>query len=151
MELREINHCYLINNSINVLFFLITINITITYLQLSLSRYIIVVGIIEDNNVADFGGPGIELILFFAFGYLLFLNEGYQVALLGIKNDKIHAYTSSPKVYKIFQLMFEDKDEMPRLFLGQSFQVVLSTFVISQLTTFNKWESDGTLLSSSSS
>ena len=36
---------------------------------------------------------------------------------------------------------------MPRLFLGQSFQVVLATFVISQLTTFNKWEGGGTFIS----
>ena len=28
------------------------------------------------------------------------------------------------------------EDRMPRLFLGQSFLVVLSTFLISQLTTF---------------
>jgi hypothetical protein len=36
---------------------------------------------------------------------------------------------------------------MPRLFLGQSFQVVLSTFIISQLTTFSLWENDGSAVS----
>lgn len=36
---------------------------------------------------------------------------------------------------------------MPRLFLGQSFQVVLSTFIISQLTTFSLWDDDGSAIS----
>lgn len=81
------------------------------------------------------------------FSFLLFLNEGYQVALLGIQNGKLSDYLDRPKVHKIFELMFNNKNEMPRLFLGQSFQVVLSTYMISQLTTFNRWEDDGSLIS----
>ena len=77
-----------------------------------LSLYIIIVGIVNNKNAAEYGGPGIEMILFISFSYLLFLNEGYQVALLGIKSGKISTYMTQPKVYKIFKLMFEDKDEV---------------------------------------
>jgi hypothetical protein len=42
-----------------------------------------------------------------------------------------------PHARKIRKVMFEEGgDKLPRLFLGQSFLVVLSTFLISQLTTF---------------
>ena len=75
------------------------------------------------------------------------MNEGYQVALLGIQNGKINDYLNHRKVHKIFELMFDNKNEMPRLFIGQSFQVVLSTYMISQLTTFNEWNDDGSLIS----
>ena len=77
-----------------------------------LSLYIIVIGIINNKNTAEYGGPVIEMALFIAFSYLLFLNEGYQVAMLGIKSGNINSYMSQPKVYKIFKLMFDGKDEV---------------------------------------
>ena len=45
----------------------------------------IVVGIANDWNVLDLGGPFIEIPVFACSAVLLFLNEGYQVGLLGVR------------------------------------------------------------------
>ena len=50
--------------------------------------------------------------------YLLFINEGYQVALFGVKGLSEEEMEGYPQGRKIQQLVFGEGDKMPRLFLG---------------------------------
>jgi len=71
---------------------------------------------------------------------LLFLNEGYQVGLLGVRYFNSGQLKGFPQASKIRRLIFSDHyDRLPRLFLGQSFLVVTTTFLISGITTFASW------------
>ena len=51
--------------------------------------------------------------------YLLFINEGYQVALFGVKGLGEADMEGHPQGRKIQDLVFGDGDKMPRLFLGE--------------------------------
>jgi hypothetical protein len=98
--------------------------------------FIIVVGLSLDCNVSVLGGPYGEPFLLLACFFVLFVNEGYQVGLLGVKSLDERALAPYPRAKKVRHLIFGDGDKLPRLFLGQSFMVVACTFLISQLTTF---------------
>jgi hypothetical protein len=101
------------------------------------SLIIIVAGLYLDCNASVLGGLYVEpFILIFCF-WLLFMNEGFQVALIGIKTMSSDDLIITPNALRIHHLVFGGGvDRLPRLFLGQSFLVVLCTFLISQLTTF---------------
>ena len=104
-----------------------------------ISSTVVLIGLSNDWNVLQLGGPFLELPLILCAGIVLFLNEGYQVGILGVR------YLSNispdfPHAQKVKQLIFsKDYDRLPRLFLGQSFFVVTSTFLISGLTSFVYW------------
>jgi hypothetical protein len=90
--------------------------------------------------VLELGGPLIELPLLLSAGVVLFLNEGYQVGILGVRYFSDPLMAPYPHARKVRALIFsKDYDRLPRLFLGQSFLVVITTFLISGLTTFVEW------------
>jgi hypothetical protein len=119
---------------------------------------IVIIGMTLDCNLSKLGGTIPEFILLFIAFSLLFINEMYQVSLLGkhrvissCNDSQINLYHSGlkqlqhenlqcfPYALKIRSLVYgEDMkhDHMTRVFLGQSFLVGLCTFLISQLTTF---------------
>lgn len=101
-----------------------------------LCAIIIVVGLCLDCNVSMLGGVYFEPILLLICFFILFVNEGYQVGLLGVKTTNDVDLIKYPRAKAIKVLIFGDGDKLPRLFLGQSFMVVVCTFWISQLTTF---------------
>lgn len=90
--------------------------------------------------VCRLGGPVGESILLLFFFFLLFINEGYQVALIGVKDlFEVSLTESYPHAARIRNAVFEGENKLPRLFLGQSFLVVFATFIISQLTSFKNF------------
>jgi uncharacterized protein YqhQ len=104
-----------------------------------LSLLLIVYGISRDYNVAHFGGPLPEAIVLLLAFYVLFLNEMYQVSLIGLKDFDLQQLERFPYTKRVRDVVFDEATNMnhlPRIFLGQSFMVVSSTFIISQLTTF---------------
>lgn len=102
---------------------------------------IILIGIGEGNNIANFGGPAVEYPLLFAVLILLTYNEGFQVGVL--RSEHLDAndieQEGYPRAARIHRLMFSNGSQLKRLLIGQSFFVVLSTFLIAQLTTFDTW------------
>ena len=109
---------------------------------------VIFVGITNSYNSDDFGGPLINLILLTLVLVLLACNEGFQVGILGIEH--LNAQSIDEKGYKgaskIHQLMYpQGGSRIKQLLIGQSFLVVLCSFIISDLTTFTKYPTiDGT-------
>ena len=120
------------------------IRILSSCLALAFSISVLIVGLIFDSNQADFvGGPISEsIILVFAL-FLLFINEGYQVAVIKSQHMTDSELVKYPNAKKIRDLIFPDStvksSKLPNLFLGQSFLVVTATFLISQITTFSKF------------
>ena len=77
---------------------------------------------------------------------LLFINEGFQVALLSAQPLNIETdFKQFPRAAKCHELLFPVKNgikdsNMKRLFIGQSFLVVLSTFLMAKITHFRKFD-----------
>jgi hypothetical protein len=105
-------------------------------LFLGMSIIAIGVGLAFDTNEANLGGVIPESIIMILCIYLLFINEGYQVGLLGIQDLALTEMEGFSTTHAIHRFMFEKGNKMPRLFIGRSVLVVLSTFLIAQLTTF---------------
>ena len=100
----------------------------------------VIIGISNDWNILDLDGPFIEMPLFFLSALVLFLNEGYQTGLLGVRYFNLEQMSPYPTAKRVRSLIFSSSyDRLPRLFLGQSFMVVLTTFFISMTTTFIYW------------
>lgn len=106
-----------------------------------MSIAVLILGIVGDYNAAEMGGPFLESLLLIFGLALLFVNEGYQVGIIGVKNMDESEMSAFPRAQKIRSLIFpsENLSRLPRLFLGQSFLVVLATFLISQITTFTRF------------
>lgn len=108
-----------------------------------LSVVAVLIGIWNGWNLADFGGVPIEYLALFLTLLLLSVNEGYQVAIITSREYGIDVLRRWPRARAIRKLIFSEKsgeyDRLPRLFLGQSFMVVFSTYMISALTVFDKW------------
>ena len=103
----------------------------------------VIIGLANDWNALDMGGPFFEIPVFLLSSIMLFLNEGYQVGILGVRYFTAKQLEKFPQTHKIRRLIFSDSyDRLPRLFLGQSFLVVATTFLISGTTTFSKWPLD---------
>lgn len=100
---------------------------------------IIIIGIDGSYSSVAFGGPAIEFLLLFGFLLLLACNEGFQVGILGIEHfcNKSIEEKECPRTARIHRLMFTTNgSKLKQLLIGQSFLVVLSTFIIAKLTTF---------------
>ena len=100
---------------------------------------IIIIGISSDYNEAGFGGPVIELMLLAGVLILLACNEGFQVGILGIEHLNVNDIEEKgfERTTKIHKLMFSsDVSRIKQLLIGQSFLVVLCSFIIAHLTTF---------------
>ena len=121
-----------------------TSNVISIFLYLA-SLVVVFIGISIDANVSSFGGPLIEFPLLILAGMLLFMNEGFQVGVIAVRyfeNLPDHAK-------QIKHLIFSpngEYDKLPRLFLGQSFVVVTTTFLISRITIFNEFKSNDPFL-----
>lgn len=91
-----------------------------------------------DCNVAELGGTVTEAVMLILALLLLYIAEGFQVGLLGVRHMTAESFTAAPKAFAIKQLVFPENetDFLSQLFLGQSFLVVLASFLIAQITTF---------------
>lgn len=96
-------------------------------------------GVVYDANVAQNGGPLVEGLLLVSSLALLYLAEGFQVCVLGLRN--LESGIVDETASKLRNLVFPESgvDNLSRLFLGQSFLVVLATFLIAQLTSFRSF------------
>jgi hypothetical protein len=100
---------------------------------------IIIIGISGSYNSAALGGPEIEFLLLVGFLLLLACNEGFQVGILGIEHfcNKSIEERECPRTAKIHRIMFTTNgSKLKQLLIGQSFLVVLSSFIIAKLITF---------------
>jgi hypothetical protein len=103
---------------------------------------IIVIGIDGSYNSVAFGGPEIEFLLLIGFLLLLACNEGFQVGILGIEHfcNKSIEERECPRTAKIHRIMFTTNgSKLKQLLIGQSFLVVMSSFLIAKLTTFSNF------------
>ena len=120
------------------------------------SGVIVTVGLSLDCNVSKLGGPFCESILLIMLYMLLFINEGYQIGLISIKELTTTTTTTTTTVMltsddvlvnnlqakKIIDLIFADsRDNLPKLFIGHSCISVFCMTLISQLTTFKSFPS----------
>ena len=109
--------------------------VSVVLLLVSVVALITGVAVFPKTNTFQ-GGPIVDsILLVFAF-MLLFVCEGMQVALLGVRFAEPESL--GQRAQRCRELIFPtgQKDRLPRIFLGQSFLVVLSTFLIAQITTF---------------
>mmetsp|Transcript_15054 Transcript_15054/g.24932 ORF Transcript_15054/g.24932 Transcript_15054/m.24932 type:complete len:614 (-) Transcript_15054:270-2111(-) len=100
-------------------------------------------GIAKDLNVADFGGPIPEFLIFTLCIILLAVNEGFQVGVLNSQSMSAifirdEGYERAARVHEV---MFGVPGNwvtgnLKRLLVGQSFMVVFLSFTLAQLTTF---------------
>jgi hypothetical protein len=100
---------------------------------------VIIIGIDGSYNSVAFGGPEIEFLLLVGFLLLLACNEGFQVGILGIEHfcNKSIEEKECPRTAKIHRIMFTTNgSKLKQLLIGQSFLVVMSSFLIAKLTTF---------------
>lgn len=100
---------------------------------------IIIIGIDGSHNSVAFGGPELEFLVLIGFLLLLACNEGFQVGILGIEHccNKSIEDRGCSRTAKIHRIMFTtDGSKIKQLLIGQSFFVVLSSFIIAKLTTF---------------
>ena len=103
---------------------------------------IIVIGVSGSYNVSAFGGPVPELLILAGVLILLAYNEGFQVGVLGIEH--LNAQNIEEKGFqrtaRIYRLMYPPHgSKVKQLLIGQSFLVVLSSFIIANLTTFQNF------------
>lgn len=114
------------------------------------SGVILIVGLSLDCNMSKLGGPFIESTLLLLLYMLLFINEGYQIGLISIKEittttvmfTSDDALVNHVQAKKIIDLIFADSpDKLPRLFIGHSCISVFCMTLISQLTTFKSFPS----------
>lgn len=97
-----------------------------------------------DCNVAELGGTIPESVLLLLALLLLYVAEGFQVGLLGVRHMTADDMSAAPKALAIKHLIFPENsetDNLSQLFLGQSFLVVLASFLIAQITTFSTFPS----------
>lgn len=108
-------------------------------LILSISLFCVVIGIISDSNIVEWGGPSVEIFLLLLLCILLALNEGFQVGLIKAKGLTF----TDLRAKKVQELIYHDinVNKMERLFIGQSFMVVFITFSIARLTAFANFSS----------
>ena len=112
---------------------------------LLLSVYAIVVGVSKQFSAMNLD-PLVHFSVLFFFLLLLSVNEGFQVAALRIQNMCPHEIgVAFPRAAKVHSLLYPSgsghvKSRLKQLFIGQSFCVVLSTFVIAQCTTFGNFD-----------
>lgn len=100
---------------------------------------IILIGISGSYNGATFGGPLAEFLLLGSVLILLAYNEGFQVGVLGIEHLNMEniAAKGYHRTAKIYSLIYPPHcSKVKQLLIGQSFLVVLSSFIIANLTTF---------------
>ena len=116
-----------------------TIKYTIASVVVVFYAVIIVIGLSGSYNVATFGGPLAEFLLLGSVLILLAYNEGFQVAVLGIEHLNMEniAEKGYHRTAKIYNLIYpRHGSKVKQLLIGQSFLVVLSSFIIANLTTF---------------
>ena len=124
------------------------LRLLVSTLLLATSICVVLYGIVSgEGSLLDKGGElTIEekalnaLILIFAF-FTLFLNEGFQVAAMRVKDLKASDLNKHHRAKKCHSLLFpvvdgNQESNMPRLFIGQSFLVVLCTFLLAKLTRY---------------
>ena len=103
---------------------------------------IVFTGINGSYNTFHFGGPLFGFSLLICVLVLLACNEGFQVGILGIEHhcNKVIEDNGFIRAAKIHRLMFKSNEsKLRQLLIGQSFLVVLSTFIIANLTTFTNF------------
>ena len=103
---------------------------------------IVFTGINGSYNTVDFGGPFFEFSLLIGVLVLLACNEGFQVGVLGIEHhcNKAIEDNGCIRAAKIHRLMFTNNgSKLRQLLIGQSFLVVLCSFIIANLTTFTNF------------
>lgn len=103
---------------------------------------IIFLGINGSYSDAAFGNPVIQFLILMSVLLLLACNEGFQVGILGIEhycNRGIEEKGFS-RAAQIHRLMFTSEgSKLKQLLIGQSFLVVLSSFMIANITTFSNY------------
>ena len=101
-------------------------------------------GVSLDCNVAELGGAIPEAVLLLLALLLLYVAEGFQVGLLGVRHMTAENMAATPKALAIKHLIFPENVEtnyLSHLFLGQSFLIVLASFLIAKMTTFSTFPS----------
>lgn len=105
---------------------------------------IIVIGISNGYSISNYGSIFVSFILLIFALLLLAANEAFQVAAMRIKEMDIK--TIEKKGYfraaMIHKLLFENDNKLNKLFIGQSFIVVLCSFIIASITTFPNYTAD---------
>lgn len=109
------------------------------------SASIVCIGLFHDVNIGQFGGPLYECVIMAMSLLLLAANEGFQVGLLSAEH---RCWTEIrdigfPRAAKVHSLIFQEhENQLKRILIGQSFLVVLCSFTIAQLTTFDNFSFD---------
>eukprot|EP00603_Paraphysomonas_imperforata_P002008 CAMPEP_0114427034 /NCGR_PEP_ID=MMETSP0103-20121206/8126_1 /TAXON_ID=37642 ORGANISM="Paraphysomonas imperforata, Strain PA2" /NCGR_SAMPLE_ID=MMETSP0103 /ASSEMBLY_ACC=CAM_ASM_000201 /LENGTH=503 /DNA_ID=CAMNT_0001596055 /DNA_START=273 /DNA_END=1784 /DNA_ORIENTATION=+ len=109
-----------------------------------LSFMVVIYGIALDYNLGNFGGPSIEFILFLFSLTLLAANEGFQVAVLHSQHIAAEDIRTQGhhRAACVHELMFGTPaapkvGRVKNLLMGQSFFVVVCSFTLANLTTFD--------------
>jgi len=126
------------NLSIKVIYL---IKLLISSFLLGISIYALIIGIKYGCSMTSISVVIDSLILIFSLT-ILFLNEGFQVAALKIQHmSYLNDFDEYARTKKIHDCLYPNGKEnaMKKLFIGQSFLVVLCSFIIAQLTTFKNF------------
>ena len=117
-------------------------------LLLAISFYVVITGVVVgkgslvDKEELGLEGKSLNIIILIISYITLFLNEGFQVAAMRVQYLKSSDLDMYPRTKKCRSLLFPHVDgiqtsNMPRLFIGQSFLVVLCTFLLARLTKYD--------------
>jgi hypothetical protein len=108
------------------------------------SIIIICTGIFNGYSISNYGSILISFLLLIFALILLASNEAFQVAAMRVKDMDLKTIEKKGymRTVKIHKLLFENDNKLSKLFIGQSFIVVLCSFVIASVTTFPNYTSD---------